>query len=141
MEDSFGHWLAGFIDGEGCFTIIQHANGSWEVKFYLSLRDDDMSVLEEIQDRLGIGRIYRTPERGSTRPQASWRVTRLSDSLKLIEFLDRLPLRARKAKDYAIWREAIFAKSKKTYGDDAGLPYLSTALKSGRAYKPQTSRG
>jgi hypothetical protein len=65
----------------------------------------------------------------------------LQDSLKLIEILDRYPLRARKAKDYTIWREAIFAKSGKAYGDDGGLPHLSIALKSGRAYKPQTSRG
>jgi hypothetical protein len=21
MDEAFGHWLAGFIDGEGCFTI------------------------------------------------------------------------------------------------------------------------
>lgn len=139
MEDGFGHWLAGFIDGEGCFTIIQHINGSWEIKFYLTLRDDDISILETIQNQLGIGRIYRTRAHGTSRPQASWRVTRIRECLQFIEVLDQFPLRARKAQDYKIWREAVLAKSKKDYGEIGGLSYFSTTLKAGRAYKPQTS--
>lgn len=47
-------WLSGFLDAEGCFAI--HSQGY--PLYTIALRDDDLSVLETIQERVG-GSIHR----------------------------------------------------------------------------------
>jgi len=136
--DDFGHWLAGFIDGEGCFTIIRNANGGWENKFFINVRDDESEIIQDIQSRLQIGRTYHLAARtySKSKPQISWRVYRHDDCLALIDFLDQYPLRAKKARDFAIWRKAVEAKDRK---DFTLLGKLSQEIKDVRAYKPPTS--
>lgn len=117
MENDFGHWLAGFIDGEGCFFISRYErrNGpGFCPAFLLRLRADDRAILEEIVRTTGIGKLtWERRESGSpsTRPNTSpalgWRVVAKADIRALIEILDRHPLRSKKARDYAIWREAV----------------------------------
>src|SRR4051812_25416446 len=60
--DGFGHWLAGFIDGEGCFRLhtlydSRYAYTYYACYFALDLRDDDTAVLEECVKRTGLGRV------------------------------------------------------------------------------------
>lgn len=64
IDPAFGHWLAGFVDGEGCFYIGRICNRkkgveyvNYRCAFTISLRDDDHAVLHEIRDTLGTGRI------------------------------------------------------------------------------------
>ena len=110
MEDDFGHWLAGWIDGEGCF-LINRMQTAYQPRMRLHVRDDDAEILDEIVKRTGIGYVARQPARPShgrrNNPQAEWRVMSKADCVALVELLDRYPLRAKKARDYAIWREAV----------------------------------
>lgn len=112
--DGFGHWLAGFIDGEGCFGIPPNNANGYMCRFSIGLRVDDRPVLEAIHRRLRIGGIYDRPltarataMRAGTQPGVSWVVTDQRGCALLVQLLDRFPLRAKKAKDYAIWREAV----------------------------------
>ena len=107
MDDAFGNWLAGFIDGEGCFRIAKrhqryYAYGCF---FSITLRADDEPVLWEIQRRTGFGRVRSYPHQRNA--AACYSVETRAECLALIEILDRYPLRAKKARDYAIWREAV----------------------------------
>jgi hypothetical protein len=110
-EEQFGNWLAGFIDGEGCFWLqkINDASGrtTYSVRFEIKLRADDCAILQECRDRLGIGNVHygqtTNPKHGDV---ARWAVRSHSDREVLIALLDKCPLRAKKARDYAIWREA-----------------------------------
>lgn len=110
MEDGFGHWLAGFIDGEGCFSIVRlkrEGRICWALRFTLKLRADDRPILDECQRRAGgLGTIRETRPKGH-HPQAMWVIESRDGCLALAEILDRFPLRAKKARDYAIWREAL----------------------------------
>jgi hypothetical protein len=110
VDDAFGHWLAGFIDGEGSFCIVPN-RGGYSAKFQLKLRDDDGAILLEIALRTGMGRLVaeqrRTASRPNDNPATVWKVQSKGDCLALIRLLDRYPLRAKKARDYAIWREAV----------------------------------
>lgn len=109
VDAAFGNWLAGFIDGEGCFGIHPMRRGGvvcWAVRFTLKLRDDDRSILEECRARVGAGTIRTSPVRDG-RPQCAWVIESRGDCLALAEVLDRFPLRAKKARDYAIWRGAL----------------------------------
>lgn len=109
VNDAFGHWFAGFADGEGCFTIPQH-EGCFTPAFCIALRADDRPLLVEISETLGIGRLYDVPRRPTEgryrEPRCDWRVYRRSDVLSLVEIFDRFPLRSKKARDYETWRVA-----------------------------------
>lgn len=107
VNDGFGHWLAGFIDGEGCFLIAYRKDrGNWLCQFRIRVRADDADIVQEIHARTGIGR-YFLHAQASACPLACWEVSSRSDCAALVELLDQYPLRAKKARDFEIWRRAV----------------------------------
>jgi hypothetical protein len=106
IDPSFAHWLAGFVDGEGCFTIAYDPPG-YSCWVSIQLRRDDEPVLQEIRDQTGVGAIRRRGSRGSHNPQSTWAVASKKDCLLLVALFDKFPLRAKKRRDYLIWREAV----------------------------------
>ncbi len=119
MDKAFGNWLAGFIDGEGCFSISvpdkirtgKSVPRRPSVRFDISVRMDDAAILREIHKRLGIGKIIVRPARYASmaagKPQIVWRVGKRAECLQLAELLEAHPLRAKKKRDFAIWRIAL----------------------------------
>jgi hypothetical protein len=114
LDPGFGHWLAGFIDGEGCFRIHVHKHRGQhdcrpEVEFRLALRDDDAPILDEIVARTGIGCVttHRRALQGNQKPAVEWKVTGQANTAKLVRLLDTYPLRAKKCRDFEIWKRAV----------------------------------
>ena len=99
--DGFGHWLAGFAAGEGCFGIRQ-AQGSYRCCFRIELHQDDRAILEEITARTHIGYV-----KTSTRGSAEWLVISKAECMALATMFDAFPIRNAKQADYAIWRSAL----------------------------------
>lgn len=146
VPDDFGHWLAGFLDGEGTFAITQTSkDGTWRMVCQVLLRRDDQPILEEIRTRTGLGRVrtrnHFTGLPGS-KPQCIWVVARKDDVLRLVQILDAHPLRAKKARDYAIWREAVLYWNtlphihRNRRHDWGPIPGLQARLRAIRAYEP-----
>lgn len=140
-DERFFDWLAGFIDGEGCFRI--HASpgrrsGSvrYSCRFVLGVRADDSEILHEIVRRTGIGTVQPHPRRGIGKPQARWSITSQPECYALVELLDAYPLRAKKAGDFAIWREAVveWSRDHPKGRDWSPMEALCRALKEGRVY-------
>jgi hypothetical protein len=109
-----GYWLAGLIDGEGCFRIQRNrarrdkAHATYATTFTLKMRDDDEPILREIIALTGIGRYAcDTKGRGGSRPCGIWVVDTRDGCVELALLLERYPLRTRKARDFLIWREAV----------------------------------
>jgi hypothetical protein len=152
VDPAFGHWLAGFIDGEGSFTIQRRifrsgAPPSYYPRFGLGLRDDDLPVLVEIRDRLAIGDIRDHRQQGRWNPCARFTVETKRDLARLVVILDAHPLRAKKRRDYNIWRRAVRVHARLERGGRADqwaqmqLAQLRTQLKSVRAYTEQPQVG
>ncbi len=153
MDDGFGHWMAGFIDGEGCFIIARNTDkrrkGAAYVRYacrmQVRLREDDADVVMEMRDRTGLGTVaflQAHPSQWDRKPQVVWNVISRADCLALVDLLDRYPLRAKKARDYAIWREAVslWAVVTPSGGPSTGADWEPLAdlfgqLKAVRAYR------
>lgn len=119
IDRDFGNYFAGFADGEGSFTIVQTRTHDsvrkWRCQFSISLRADDRHILDEFVRRLGIGVVHGPYARGAQgsetssnrKPQVMYFVRNLDDVPVLVEILRKCPLRAKKAKDFEIWSEAV----------------------------------
>ena len=146
-DQEFAAWLAGFIDGEGSFSIApDRRDDSFRCSFKLKLRADDRAVLEQVQSRLRIGSVSREKRRPPSRPCYAWRVSSQADCQALIALLDAAPLQSKKRRDYEIWREAValwVSRERRrgsragpaTSGDDwSGMARLYVRLREVRAY-------
>jgi hypothetical protein len=107
--DDYGNWLAGFIDGEGCFQIAQRGNQSktWYCSFTIKLRDDDTELLEEAQRLTDWGHVRRYDGPSFSNPQSVWVITAKEECWALVEFLRAYPLRSRKRNDLFVWEKAV----------------------------------
>ncbi len=123
-------WLAGFADGEACFTISR-AHLGWAPRFSIKLRSDDLTVLEELC--AAFGGAIAIHAYGTQNPMANWHIAAKRDLAGVVTYFDAHPLRAKKARDYAIWRRAVLAYC--SYGQRApGLEALRDALIAGRRF-------
>lgn len=133
VPPDFGHWLAGFIDGEGSFCLSPKRRG-FRVFLTITLRADDRPILDEICSRTGLGVVRdckrRAPHTPNANPAVSWQVWRKSDCLQVIRLLDRFQLRAKKARDY--WATLRHRGDRRL--DWTPMLQLRSQLLTGRAY-------
>lgn len=113
MEKLSGDYIAGFVDGEGCFALkfrrdIRRERKNipiyfyWDIEFAIVLRADDSNILERIRMTLNCGNISTTK-----RGQCRYSVNKIDDlSNKIIPFFINYPLQAKKANDFGLWKEA-----------------------------------
>lgn len=135
MTDDFGHWLAGFIDGEGCFTIPSRSNASkgyhgraFGCRMDLGLRQDDRPILDLIQSTTKLGKVGMVYAKRYT--MARWYIGSKEGCRGLVTLLDQYPLRAKKRRDYDVWRLAV--KEWTTTRDWGRMAALSDQLVTGR---------
>ncbi len=116
-DKEYYSWLAGLIDGEGCFRIQENksrkgspnsSRSTYSTSFQLKLRNDDHLILKEIHKKLGIGKIkYDTTRNGNSKPCCIWIVENNDGCVQLMKLLDKYPLKTRKLQDFLVWREAV----------------------------------
>lgn len=143
ITDDWGSWFAGFTDGEGCFYIGKDKRGSpsgkYNCRFKIDLRDDDKAILEEICSTLGIGgtcdsSAYLNDGKGRHR----FGVSAIADCVKLVEVFERFTLRAKKGRDFSIWRCAVVELQKPVFDRNADLlEYYFHRIKEVRQYEKQ----
>jgi len=126
-DPSFGWWVTGLIDGEGCFYASYSAKEKLAqsgrihrcfnqyVGLQVQLRADDRRTLDKLVAYFGAGTVREKPVSSKRRasvpganPSVSLRVEDI-DSLveKVIPHFDRFPLQSKKSLDYALWRQLV----------------------------------
>lgn len=99
-------WVAGFVDGEGCFSVIISRSNSlkvgWRVRvyFYIGLHAKDRALLEAIQNFFGVGNIYSTTE-----SLDRYQVNSFKDIKVIIDFFDKYKLITNKGADFLLFKE------------------------------------
>lgn len=114
LPKGFGPWLAGLCDGEANFDIHRQQRDSGEYfypRFEMTLRADDGGLLAMLQQQVG-GKIYAKDERSPSdspgkNPTTRWEIVSREECARLVDIFDRFPLQSKKARDFAIWREAV----------------------------------
>lgn len=110
-------YITGFSDGEVAFTYSR-AGGAFNLYFSLRQREDNRAIVERIREFFDyIGEVYRSkggvPEKeGDPKQQDSayFRVTKVSQLLKVVEHFDKYPLQSRKQNAYLVWRKMVMHK-------------------------------
>lgn len=110
-----GFMLAGFVAGEGCFSISttkrSHADGEPIRKFVFSVNVEarDLRMLETLRDFLGAGSItYRPPEKVGWQPMVTFAIKSLKAHWQVvIPFADRYLLPCAKQDQFLRWRGAL----------------------------------
>jgi len=106
-DSAFGYYLAGLIDGEGCFRVQRHERGTHTCTFSMKMRRDDRAILEKAGRWTRAGIVRDVKGDGNSSLLATWVVQDKEGCQRLVDILDKYPLRAKKYLDYATWREAV----------------------------------
>ena len=113
-------YLAGFIDGEGCFSVSIHPNPNakfgWLIDpdFTINQHKQSLEFLKSIQKFLGCGKIYeKSPHKSNVLTFTVY--SRRTIFEKIIPFLDKHPLISNKRNDYYKFREIVIRMQKKEH--------------------------
>jgi hypothetical protein len=107
VAPEIGHFLAGFVHGEGCFMIVcrpraDHRRG-WKISAAFNASQKDIVPLELLQRTFGCGTIRRAANGGWY-----YEVNSLSDINRVvIPFFTRFPMLGQKASDFALFEQAV----------------------------------
>ena len=122
-------YLAGFIDGEGCFSVSIHPNPNakfgWLIDpdFTINQHRKSQGFLIRIQKFFGCGKIY---EKSQNKSNVLTYViySRRSIMEKVIPLLDKHPLHSNKQNDYALFRNIIFRLMNKEHHNLNGFQQI-----------------
>lgn len=148
-----GDYVAGFVDGEGCFYLTyrsetKHERTStpkyfrWTPYFAINIRADDREILEKIKSLLNCGNVYLL-RNGS---MATYIIQNMDDLYKkVMPFFKRYRLRAKKRYDFELWSQALKImyqnkkyKTKCTLIENKKLFLIREEM---RTYKSKMTRG
>ena len=108
-----GDFIAGLTDGEGCFALKFRRDFKknrpnspvyfgWQTAFIITLRKDDVPLLQKVKQVIGCGTIT------FSRNSASFQVQDTDELLnKIVPFFLRYKLHGKKAQDFKLWAEAV----------------------------------
>lgn len=125
-------YVCGFVDGEGCFTIVisKHKQKKLgldaRLHFEVELRDDDWEILYSIQETLDCGRIYHLNlDRYGWKPHVELKVSSVKQIReKLIPFFRMHPLRGKKRLSFELFCEAADLFYRKEHLTEEGVKKL-----------------
>ena len=128
QQERLDGYIAGYVDGEGCFSVSVQRNPSCRVgfqlvpEFHVSQNGDRAQVLELIRERLGCGSIRPN----SKRDRALVFVVRNREHLldRVIPFFERNPMLSSKQADFLKFAGIVREMALGNHRTDAGFRRL-----------------
>lgn len=118
INEADGHWLAGLVDGEGCFVVSRYnrerGSHSFACSFTIGFREDDWKTLIEIKRILDLDEKLNFREQRYVKNGKPFCNLHVDDTVslyyKIVPTFDKFKLRSKKAKDFELWKEAVKIK-------------------------------
>ena len=115
-------WITGFVDAEGCFSIIIEISEplKWKVRacFEINLHEKDAKILYKIQSFFGVGAIYNIPDR----KKSVYRVSNVNYLNSVITpHFTRYHLISKKGLDFFLWSKVVKIILNKDHLNKAGF--------------------
>jgi len=117
MNEKDLHWLVGFIEGEGTFTInaiMKDTSISFHPVFGISLAEKDKQTIFLIKKLLGFGRIefkskkiWRSKGIVNAQNQYKYILSGILPAQKFIEIFNEDLFKTSKKESYLLWKQAI----------------------------------
>ena len=128
QQERLDGYIAGYVDGEGSFSVTVNRNQSSRFKlqlvpeFHVSQNGDRREVLDEIQRRLDCGYIKRNGRKDRVMVYV---VRRRSDLLtKVIPFFERNPLISSKQREFETFAKVVKAMAVGNHLAESGFSQL-----------------
>jgi hypothetical protein len=126
VSDDFGHYFAGFFDGEGTIVLWHRCRKrpkpypEYRLALQIVLRQDDLQVLEYIHDNIGgLIHLQKARQNSSTNPSAKWILENIKDLAEVaIPLFDKYRLHSKKRREYQIWRPLVVQRYLSTLGGE-----------------------
>ncbi|MDI6602790.1 MAG: LAGLIDADG family homing endonuclease [Patescibacteria group bacterium] len=121
-------YLAGFVDGEGCFYVGFSKRSDlplgWQIltEFHLSQNPGRLNLLEEFRKRVGCG--YLKPNHAKNPKDRSWVLVikdRKDLKEKLIPFFKKCPLHSQKQQEFIVFAKVLSLIEKKKHLQKQGF--------------------
>lgn len=122
-------WIVGFVDGEGCFSISIIKNATTKrgyqifPEFVVAQGERSLSVLEELQNFFGCGKIYKNTRHDNHRePLYRYCVRSQTDLRYSVQpFFERYSLKSAKQNDFIVFCEVLEILHQKQHLTDDGF--------------------
>jgi hypothetical protein len=123
------NWIAGFVDGEGCFSVSVHRNSmmhrhrGWQLLpvFHIYQHQDYREILEEIVLIFGCGQVRPKGPRSSVLTLAVGGLQNLESAI--LPFFERYPLRV-KRNDFQAFADIVRSMRRKEHLTESGFERL-----------------
>lgn len=87
-DEQFYTWLAGFIDGDGCFSIHPNYRHSKLLtigfSIYVAQKYTTSEALYYIKNRLGVGKVY-VSNKGTPNEKHSWQTVSIYEAIRVVD--------------------------------------------------------
>jgi hypothetical protein len=127
QQERLDAYLAGFVDGEGCFHVAVQQNPSTRLgvqvvpELHVSQNPERREVLDLLMGRLGCGRIVEN-HRGSRDTSLVFVVRKREDLLeRVIPFFEAQPLLSSKQLNFLLFARIVRAMNEGAHLTDTGL--------------------
>jgi len=130
------HWIVGFTDGEGCFSISMFKNSTsrfgWQVfpEFVITQGAKSLPALKLFESYFGCGKVF-VNKRYDNHHEHLYRycVRSVKDlTAKIIPFFRLNPLRTAKQKDFELFARVVLLVSERKHLSAAGLASIARII-------------
>ena len=121
-------YVAGFVDGEGCFCVsvhphptVRYASRRWLIapSFHVYQHGDDVRILEDLCCYFGCGRVRSKGPRSAVMAFSVYRRQDLESAI--IPFFERYRLRTGKQEDFVKFAESVRLMQSKAHRTEEGF--------------------
>ena len=135
-RSEIAHWIVGFTDGEGCFSVSMFKNSTskfgWQVfpEFVITQGAKSLPALKLFESYFGCGRIFMNKRYDNHHEHLYRYCVRSVEDLEalILPFFRMYPLKTAKQKDFILFAEIVRLVSERKHLSEKGLALVARKI-------------